>query len=100
MKDIYTEIKSNDEELILQLIYFCSLPGKEALYDPGKRAGQMKMVRENNCIMAYTWVEDGDQSHWEKVGEVLGSTDKDGSVKKQFDGQVTNLWCLFIASKI
>lgn len=56
----------------------------------------MKMIRENNSVMAYTWVEDGDQSHWEKVGEVMGGTDKDGSGKTQFEGQVTNLWCLFI----
>lgn len=68
--------------------YFYSLPGKEALYDPGKRAGQMKMVREDNGVMAYTWVEAGDQSHWEKVGEVLGGSDKDTAGKTQFEGKV------------
>lgn len=57
----------------------------------------MKMIRENNSVMAYTWVEAGDQSHWEKVGEVLGGTDKDEGSKKQFEGQVTEL-CCFITS--
>lgn len=71
------------------MFLFFSLPGKEALYDPGNKAGQMKMIRENNTVMAYTWVEDGDQSHWEKVGEVLGGSDKDEQGRTQYEGQVT-----------
>ncbi|KAJ8959902.1 hypothetical protein NQ318_011639 [Aromia moschata] len=63
------------------------LPGKEALYDPGKRNGQMKMVRENNTVVAYTWVEDGGNSHWEKVGDVLGGTDKDDSGRTIYEGE-------------
>lgn len=47
----------------------------------------MKMIRENNSVMAYTWVESGDESHWDKVGEVLGGNDKDDS-KNQYEGQV------------
>lgn len=51
----------------------------------------MKMIRENNTVMAYTWVEAGDESHWEKVGEVLGGSDKDENGKTQFEGQVSHL---------
>ncbi|CAG9833993.1 unnamed protein product [Diabrotica balteata] len=63
------------------------LPGKEALYDPGKRNGQMKMVRDGTSVVAYTWVEDGENSHWDKVGEVLGGTDKNDSGKTMYEGQ-------------
>lgn len=66
-----------------------SLPGKEALYDPGKRNGQMKMIREGKLVIAYTWVDDGDNSHWEKVGEVMGGTDKDDSGKTVYEGNVS-----------
>ncbi|EFA09359.2 phospholipase A-2-activating protein [Tribolium castaneum] len=63
------------------------LPGKEALYDPGRKAGQMKMIREGTGVVAYTWVEDGDKSHWEKVGDVLGSTDKTNQDKTMYEGK-------------
>lgn len=70
-----------------------SLPGKEALYDPGKKAGQMKMIREPQGVVAYTWIEDGDNSHWEKVGDVLGGTDKANEGKTMFEGKVnTNIY--------
>lgn len=64
------------------------LPGREALYDPGKTAGQNKMIREGGGVVLYTWVEDGDKSHWEKVGEVLGGTEKDDSGKTNFEGKM------------
>ncbi|CAH1156011.1 unnamed protein product [Phaedon cochleariae] len=63
------------------------LPGIEALYEPGKRNGQMKMVREGKTVVAYTWVVDGDNSHWDKIGEVLGGTNKDDSGKTIFEGK-------------
>ncbi|CAH0554986.1 unnamed protein product [Brassicogethes aeneus] len=63
------------------------LPGREALFDHGKKPGQMKMIREGGGVVAYTWVEDGDNSHWEKVGDVLGGTDKDSSGKTVFEGK-------------
>lgn len=70
------------------LFFRCSLPGIEALYDPGKKAGQMKMVRESQGVVAYTWVEDGENSHWEKVGDVLGGTDKTSNEKTTYEGKV------------
>lgn len=70
-----------------KLTIFISLPGREALYDPGKRAGQMKMIREPHGVVAYTWVEDGQNSHWEKVGDVLGGTDKDATGKTVYEGK-------------
>lgn len=65
-----------------------SLPGKEALFDPGRKAGQMKMIREDKGVVAYTWVEDAENGHWEKVGDVLGSTDKDKTDKTVYEGKV------------
>lgn len=48
----------------------------------------MKMIREAHGVVAYTWVEDGENSHWEKVGDVLGGTDKDNTGKTTFEGKV------------
>lgn len=62
------------------------LPGKEALFDPGKRAGQMKMIREPHGVVAYNWVEDGTDSHWEKIGDVLGGTE-DSKDKTTYQGK-------------
>lgn len=70
------------------IVFPISLPGREALYDPGKKAGQMKMIREPHGVVAYTWVEDGQNSHWEKVGDVLGGTDKDATGKTVHEGKV------------
>ncbi|XP_018332885.2 phospholipase A-2-activating protein [Agrilus planipennis] len=63
------------------------LPGCEALYEPGKHAGQMKMIREVNGVVAYTWVDEGENSHWEKVGEVLGGVDKANEGKTLHEGK-------------
>ncbi|XP_060528385.1 phospholipase A-2-activating protein [Cylas formicarius] len=63
------------------------LPGKEALYDPGKREGQMKMIREDGKIVAYTWNLDGNESCWVKVGDVMGGTDKDAAGRTLFEGK-------------
>ncbi|XP_056634387.1 phospholipase A-2-activating protein [Diorhabda sublineata] len=63
------------------------LPGTEALYEPGKRNGQMKMIRDGNSVFAYTWIEDGENSRWDKVGDVLGGKDKDETGKTMYKGQ-------------
>ncbi|KAF5295352.1 hypothetical protein FQR65_LT01542 [Abscondita terminalis] len=63
------------------------LPGKEALYEPGKKAGQMKMIREPQGVVAYTWVDEGSSGHWEKVGDVLGSADPNSANKTTFEGK-------------
>ncbi|VEN56039.1 unnamed protein product, partial [Callosobruchus maculatus] len=63
------------------------LPGKEALYDPGKHAGQIKMVRENNGVVAYTWVEEGGSGHWDKVGDVMGGAENKEGQKTKYEGK-------------
>ncbi|KAK9889755.1 hypothetical protein WA026_007136 [Henosepilachna vigintioctopunctata] len=64
------------------------LPGKEALYEPGKREGQMKMIREPGGVVAYTWVVDGENGHWQKVGDVLGEKKETGNEEKtMFEGK-------------
>lgn len=48
----------------------------------------MKMIREAQGVVAYTWVESGENSHWEKVGDVLGGaspSDKTTYEGKQYD---------------
>lgn len=60
----------------------------------------MKMIKENNTVMAYTWVDAGNESHWELVGEVMGGIDKDDNGgKTQYQGQVNEfkLFILFIS---
>lgn len=63
------------------------LPGIEALYDPGKTPGQIKMIREAQGVVAYSWVDDGPNSHWEKIGDVMGGTEKSNEGKTMYEGQ-------------
>lgn len=46
------------------------------------------MIREPTGVVAYTWVEDGENSHWEKVGDVLGGTNKASEGQTIFEGKV------------
>lgn len=44
------------------------------------------MIREPQGVVAYSWIENGENSHWEKVGEVLGAVNK--TIKDQeFEGK-------------
>lgn len=47
----------------------------------------MKMIREPHGVVAYTWVEDGENSHWKKVGDVLGGTDKTNEGGTMYEGK-------------
>lgn len=49
------------------------------------------MIRENNGVMAYTWVLDGENSHWEKIGDVLGGTNKNNEGQTMFEGKVKKM---------
>ncbi|PVF95555.1 PFU-domain-containing protein [Serendipita vermifera] len=60
-----------------------NLPGTEALSQPGKKDGQVIMVRNGNTVEAHQW--DGMNKTWQKVGEVVDAV---GSGRKQlFDGK-------------
>lgn len=56
------------------------------------------MIREPQGVVAYTWVEDGENSHWEKVGDVLGGTDKNSEGKTMFEGQVGLSFVIYLQS--
>ncbi|KAG8766257.1 hypothetical protein FRC15_006501, partial [Serendipita sp. 397] len=59
------------------------LPGLEALSNPGKKEGQVIMVRNNNLVEAHQW--DSSSQSWQKIGEVVDAV---GSGRKQlFDGK-------------
>lgn len=50
------------------------LPGKEALYEPGKSDGQTKLVREGTQVTVYSW--SATQKEWTKVGDVAGANEE------------------------
>lgn len=54
------------------------LPGHEALAFPGRKAGEVKMVRNGDVVEAHQW--DSSSSSWQKVGEVVDAV---GSGRKQ-----------------
>ncbi|KAG6376286.1 WD40-repeat-containing domain protein [Boletus reticuloceps] len=54
------------------------LPGPEALVAPGKKAGEVKMVRSRDTVEAHQW--DATSSSWQKIGEVVDAV---GSGRKQ-----------------
>lgn len=63
------------------------LPGPEVLVNPGKREGQMMMVRCGNSIEAHQWSSAG--GRWVKVGDVVGGSGstQGSSGKVDFEGK-------------
>lgn len=61
-----------------------SLPGREALLEPGRADGQTKMIREGAKVTCYSWSQVN--SSWTKVGDVTGSKASEG--KTLFGGKV------------
>ncbi|KAI6028537.1 WD40-repeat-containing domain protein [Pisolithus orientalis] len=55
-----------------------NLPGHEALAVPGRKAGEVKMVRNGDVVEAHQW--DSSSSSWQKIGEVVDAV---GSSRKQ-----------------
>ncbi|KAL4067764.1 WD40-repeat-containing domain protein [Scleroderma yunnanense] len=59
------------------------LPGPQALSTAGKKAGEVKMVRNGDIVEAHQWEQS--TSTWQKIGEVV---DAIGSGRKQlYDGK-------------
>ncbi|KAI0949929.1 hypothetical protein AcV7_008555 [Taiwanofungus camphoratus] len=54
------------------------LPGLEALSQPGKRSGEVKMVKNGENVEAHQW--DSATSSWQKIGDVVDAV---GSGRKQ-----------------
>ncbi|KAJ3542307.1 hypothetical protein NM688_g5983 [Phlebia brevispora] len=54
------------------------LPGLEALSQPGKKAGEVKMVRNGSLVEAHQW--DTTTLSWQKIGDVVDAV---GSGRKQ-----------------
>ncbi|TFK94785.1 phospholipase A-2-activating protein [Polyporus arcularius HHB13444] len=54
------------------------LPGPEALTQPGKKAGEVKMIRRDDNVEAHQW--DSATGTWQKIGDVVDAV---GSGRKQ-----------------
>ncbi|CDO73615.1 hypothetical protein BN946_scf185014.g85 [Trametes cinnabarina] len=54
------------------------LPGPEALEQPGKKAGEVKMIRRGETVEAHQW--DTASATWQKIGDVVDAV---GSGRKQ-----------------
>lgn len=62
------------------------LPGREVLYEPGKRDGQNVLVREGSKVTVYQW--SADESRWLKIGDMLGSSGAQApGTKIHFEGK-------------
>ncbi|KAE9398980.1 WD40 repeat-like protein [Gymnopus androsaceus JB14] len=54
------------------------LPGPEALNVPGKKSGEVKMIRNNDIVEAHQW--DASSNSWQKIGDVVDAV---GQGRKQ-----------------
>ncbi|KAH9901463.1 phospholipase A-2-activating protein [Cubamyces lactineus] len=54
------------------------LPGPEALTQPGKKPGEVKMIKRGETVEAHQW--DNTSSSWQKIGDVVDAV---GSGRKQ-----------------
>lgn len=60
------------------------MPGPEALLNPGKKEGDVLVLKSSNDIVeAYQWV--GSKQCWDKIGDVVYSTTN--SSKQMFEGK-------------
>ncbi|THH03422.1 hypothetical protein EW145_g6267 [Phellinidium pouzarii] len=57
------------------------LPGPETLTEPGKKPGEVKMVRNGESVEAHQW--NPTSMSWQKIGEVVDAV---GSGRKQLHG--------------
>lgn len=73
-----------------------SLPGREVLYEPGKKDGQTKLVREGATVMVYNW--SAEEGEWQKIGDVMGSAGgtQASSGKTLYEGVVCSFFTIFI----
>lgn len=60
------------------------LPGKEALYEPGRSDGQTKLIREGTKVTVFSW--SADNKEWTKVGDVAGANEEH-SGKTLYEGK-------------
>jgi len=60
------------------------LPGPEALYEPGARDGQQKMVRQGDKVSVHSW--NMAENKWDKIGDVVGAAEQN-SGKKLHNGK-------------
>lgn len=59
------------------------LPGSDALLHPGKKPGEVKMIKNGDVVEAHQW--DSAASSWQKIGDVVDAV---GSGRKQlFNGK-------------
>ena len=52
-------------------IKLTDLPGPEALFEPGRKDGQQKMVRTGEQVSVHSWSMAAQK--WEKIGDVVGA---------------------------
>lgn len=63
------------------------LPGPEALYEPGRKDGQTKMVRSGDKVSVHSWSMA--EQKWSKIGDVVGAAggSESTSGKKLYQGK-------------
>ena len=61
------------------------MPGPESLFEPGKREGQTKLVRQGDSVSCYSW--SASEGQWNKVGDVLGAAGTSDSNKTTYEGK-------------
>ena len=87
------EIKEDVSKTSLQMsdlgdIKVDKLPNKDALYIPGKKEGETKLVKDGETILAYQW--SAVKFEWIKIGDVVGAANanKDPSQKQEYEGRL------------
>ncbi|KAF8912027.1 phospholipase A-2-activating protein [Gymnopilus junonius] len=79
-------LKEHDEQVASQAlpsqqvgnVRKSDLPGSEALSTPGKKSGEVKMIRNGSLVEAHQW--DSVNYTWQKIGDVVDAV---GSGRKQ-----------------
>ena len=97
LKAFESEVSSMEfsSKEVLEGVKTEDLPTDSALYAPGEKDGQTKIIRKDGKVEVYNWSALANQ--WEKIGDVVGSSggsDK-SSGRTLHQGKVRLVVCLF-----
>lgn len=77
-----------ESEILITAGEYCSLPGPEVLFEPGKADGQTKLVRKGTSVKCYSW--SAATQTWSEVGDVMGAAGATEG-KTMYEGKVRKI---------
>ncbi|OQV12087.1 Phospholipase A-2-activating protein [Hypsibius exemplaris] len=87
LKAYETELASMEHATkeVLEGVKTEDLPTDAALYAPGEKDGQTKIIRKDGKVEVYNW--SAMENEWKKIGDVVGSSNEKASGRTLYQGR-------------